>query len=76
MTDRINHITADTACDSPGPEACFAYQTDSEFFLIVDSARGLAYACENVGGIFRTRHNIVMAYVAMTYVVGLYSYGL
>ena len=42
MTDRINHITADTACDSPGPEACFAYQTDSEFFLIVDCARGLS----------------------------------
>ena len=40
MTDRINHITADAACDSPGPEACFAYQTDSEFFLIVDCARG------------------------------------
>ena len=40
MTGRINHITADQPLRLACPEAGFAYQTDSEFFLNPGTARG------------------------------------
>ena len=46
MTGRINHITADQPPRLACPEARFAYQTDSDFFLIVDCARGFPQCAE------------------------------
>ena len=40
MTGRINHITADQPPRLACPEARFAYQTDSDFFLNPGTARG------------------------------------